>query len=65
MWLYPSIRYISIARKGKDVYRGHPTLSRGKEGVSHHEFNRHMEEAMHDQPDCNPPKDLVDHKDPM
>ena len=30
-------------KERQGCYRGHPKLSRGKEGVSHHEFNRHLE----------------------
>ena len=53
---------VILPKGGQGGYRVRPKLSRGKEGVSHHEFNRHMEGAMHDQSNNNPPKDLVDRK---
>ena len=52
-----------LPKEEQGCHQGHPTLTRGKDGIPHHEFNWDMEEAMQDQPNNNPPKDLVDRKE--
>ena len=54
---------VILPKGGQGCYQVHPKLSDGKDGISRHEINWHMEEAMQDQSDINPPKDPVDRKD--